>query len=230
MRNFLALFLPRNWGRVARAVFGDATYRPPGWLVATSAAVFDHMRRRPGVWVLLITLTGSGIVGNKLYSDWQEAHKPRPKQVVEVREVTSKLYAPGLTPIVKGKAQPENLVIEFSGSFAPVELVGKPVTTGVTLTPATKGAWTWSNDRRLVFQPSADWPAGTDYEVAVNFPLPPATKLKQAKWSFTTKPFAPSIAHSEFYTDPTDPAVHQVVTELRFTHPVAKGEIEKRIT
>ena len=180
MRNFLALFLPRNWGQLARAVFGNATYQPPRWLVVSSSAVFDHMRRRPGVWALAITLTGAGIVGNKLYRDWWEAHKPRPKPVVEIREITGKLYAPGITPVVKGKPQPENIVVEFSSSFAPVDLVGKTVTTGVTLTPVTKGEWTWNNDKRLVFKPANDWPAGTDYEVAISYPLPPATKLKDS--------------------------------------------------
>lgn len=230
MRNFLALFLPRNWGRLARAVFGNATYQPPRWLVVSSSAVFDHMRRRPGVWALLITLSGAGVIGTKYGHDWWEAHKPRPKPVVEMREITGKLLTPGITPVVKGKAQPDNLAVEFSGSFAPVELVGKTVSTGITLTPVTKGEWTWVNDRRLVFKPTDDWPAGTDYEVAVSFPLPPATKLKEAKWKFSTKPFAVKSSKAEFYTDPTDPAVHQVVTEVQFTHPVAKAEIEKRIT
>lgn len=230
MRNFLAMLLPRNWGKLARAVFGKATYQPPGWLVASSTTVFDNMRRRPGVWALLITLVGAGVVGTKYGLDWWEKHKPQPKEVVQIREITGKLLTPGVTPVAKGKAQPDNLVVEFSGSAAPVELVGKPVTTGITLTPATKGAWTWGNDKRLVFKPENDWPAGTDYEVVLSATPPPATKFTQTQWRFTTKPLTPTVASSEFYTDPQDPAIHQVVTELRFTHPVEKAEVAKHIT
>src|SRR6476661_1320496 len=119
MRDFAAMFLPRNWGKAARAVFGNATYQPPRWLVAGSTTIFDSMRRRPGVWALTIALAGAGVLGTKLGLDWWELHKPRPKVVAEVREITGRLSAPGVTPVVKGKAQPEDVMVAFSSSFAP---------------------------------------------------------------------------------------------------------------
>lgn len=230
MRQFFALFLPRNWGRLGRAVFGNFSYQPPRWAVTGGGAVFDSMRRRPGVWALGIALIGAGVVGTKYGYDYWEQHKPRPTPVVQIRDITGKITGPGVTPIVKGKALPDNVLVEFSSSFAPVEQVGKSVTSGVTLTPAAKGQWVWNNDKQLLFKPTDDWPAGTEYEVSINFALPPATALKQTKWKFTTPALTPSVASSEFYTDPEDPEIHQVVKELRFTHPVTKAEVEKHIT
>ena len=78
MFRHLALLLPRNWGRLSRAVFGDFKYQPPGWIVSTSGSVLDSMRRGPGVWASIIVLTGLTFVGGYTWHQWWEAHKPRP--------------------------------------------------------------------------------------------------------------------------------------------------------
>ena len=231
MFRHLALFLPRNWGRLSRTVFGDLKYQPPRWLVASGSTVIDSMRRGPGVWASIIVLTGLAVVGGYQWYQWWEAHKPRPKVLVEERVVKGTLAVPGITPIVKGKPAPLRLDLDFSSSIAPVELVGKPVSNGVKLTPELAGEWKWDSDKRLTFRPTGDWPAGTEYTVKYDTTLlPPATKLKEAEWIFTTKPLGAKFAKSEFYTDPKDPTLHQITAELTFTHPVAKAEVEKHIT
>ena len=232
MFRHLALLMPRNWGRLSRAVFGDLKYQPPRWLSATGSTVFDSMRRGPGVWASIIVLTGLVVVGGYQWHHWWEAHKPRPTPLVEIREITGKLVAPGITPIVKDKPVRQPVLLDFSSSIAPVESVGKPATKGVTMTPAIAGEWKWQTDKRLVFLPAQEyWPAGAAYTVTFDKgTLPPATKLKEAQWKFTAPPLTAKIASSEFYTDPKDPTVHQVTAELNFSHPVMKADVEKHIT
>jgi uncharacterized repeat protein (TIGR01451 family) len=190
------------------------------------------MRRGPGVWASTIVLTGLAVVGGYQWYHWHEAHKPRPTQLVEIREVTGKLVAPGVTPMVKGKPVPQPVLLDFSSSIAPVELVGKTATKGVAMTPAVEGEWKWQTDKRLVFQPAKDyWPAATEYTISFDKgTLPPATKLKETGWKFTSQPLTAKIVASEFYTDPKDPTVHQITATLNFSHPVDKAEVEKHIT
>ncbi len=230
MYRLLALFLPRNWGRLSRAVLGDLNYDPPPWLRRSSVGLYDHMRRHPGVWVGLILLGGVIAAGNWYGQQWWERHKPRPKALVESREISGKVTIPGITPIVKDKLVPQNLVLEFSGSVAPVEAVGKPAINAIKLSPSVDGEWTWADDKNLVFKPAKDWPAGTAYELTTTFALPPSTKLKQTTWKFATAEFDPKVVKSEFYTDPKDPEIHQIVVEYSFTHPVAKEEVQKRLS
>lgn len=232
MFRHLALLLPRNWGRLSRAVFGDFKYQPPGWLVSTSGSVLDSMRRGPGVWASVIVVTGVTVVGGYLWYQWQETYKHRPTPVVEIREITGKLVAPGVTPIVKNKPVVQPVVVDFSSSIAPLESVGKTAAKGVTMKPAMPGEWKWATDKKLVFQPAQDyWPAATEYTVSFDRDiLPPATKLNDAQWKFTTPSLTAKMAKSEFYTDPKDPSVHQITVDLNFSHPVAKEEVEKHIT
>ncbi len=232
MFRHLAMLLPRNWGRLSRAVFGDFKYQPPRWLQTSGRKTFDSMRLHPGVWASIIILAGAGAVGIWKYRSWWEAHKPRPKPVVEVREITGRIAAPGVTPIVKGKPVPQFIVLDFSGSIAPVELVGKAAAKGITLSPAAEGEWKWDTDQRLVFHTAKDyWPAGTEYTVTFDEgTLPPATKLKESKWKFTTPALTAKLASAEFYTDPKDPELHQITAELNLSHPVSKDDVEKHIT
>ena len=59
---------------------------------------------------------------------------------------------------------------------------------------------------------------------------PKEVRLKETEWKFKTVPLTPRISSSEFYTDIKDPAVHQVVVEVKFNHPVLKSELDKHYT
>lgn len=229
MSRFSSLLRSQNWGRLLRTVFGTLSYQPPNWLRNGWLAIWGQLQRKPwtaaGALAVLV-LAGFGIRSSL---GWWEAHKPRPKPVVEIRELAAKLKAPGVTPIVNGKPVPEPIILEFSSSAAPAEAVGKPVTTGIDLVPATKGQWSWISDKTLAFHPEADWPAGVDYQVALTGDPPPAARFKETEWRFVTAPFAPGVATSEFYTDPENPSIHQVVAEFQFSHPVTKSEVERHV-
>ena len=71
---------------------------------------------------------------------------------------------PSPRPLTENAAIPP-LTITFSASAAKIELVGKELTQGVSITPDLKGKWIWSDDTTLVFFPQTDWLPGTGYTV-----------------------------------------------------------------
>jgi alpha-2-macroglobulin len=218
--------------RAIRRVCGEISisYRPPGWTATAWEALRADWKERPKAWgsagISLLILI-SGVI---LTNGWWEAHQPHPKQLVGIRQLTAKITSPDITPILDGKPTPKPLEIEFSGSIAPVDLVDKPNPGGVILSPETKGEWRWVSDKRLVFRPEMDWPAGTDFELALTFPLPPDVELPETRWKFATKPLIATSHETEFYTDPVHPEIHQAVTGLRFNYPVTKGEVAAHLS
>lgn len=222
----------RKLALLSRAVLGDLKYQPPAWLVTSSRSTFDSMRGHPGAWAAVILVVGAGVFGGYKWHAWWESHKPKPKQLVELREITGKLTPPGVTPLVKGKPVPQQITVEFSSSIAPVEAVGKVTTRGVTLSPAAEGTWKWETDKRLTFKPTKEyWPATTEYTIAFDEgTLPPATKLKETMWKFTSPALVAKLTSPEFYTNPKDPEVHEITAELNLSHPVSKADVERHIT
>lgn len=124
-----------------------------------------------------------------------------------------------------------DLDVFFRGSPARLDLVGKELTTGVTLEPAMPGSWTWVNDHHLRFAPQKDWPLASAFNVKFDKSIfSPFVELDRYEWSFTTAPFNASIANAEFHQDPTNPAVKKVVVTLRFSHSVDPSSLESRIS
>jgi uncharacterized protein YfaS (alpha-2-macroglobulin family) len=137
---------------------------------------------------------------------------------------------PGITQL-KDNAKPDPLGIQFDGSAAKLEHVGKVVESGIRLSPPIKGRWEWEGDDYLVFYPDEDWAVGAQYTITLSEALfPDNIHLHDYKYSFTTEEFSASIVDSEFYQDPTDPKIKKVVATVKFTHPVDKVDFEKRIT
>ena len=226
MSRWLSFLQPRFWGKVGRAVLGEVSYVPPSW----PGGVFDTMRRHPGVWAATIVavgvITGGGLKGY----DWWQAHKPRPRQIVEIRQVTSKVSSPGITRVVEGVSLPEPVEVAFSQGVARLDWVKKDKPPGIALSPERPGKWEWISDSRLVFKPATDWPAGTDFVITLDAAqLPESVKLKDSRWTFTTPALRPQWSNLEFYTDPQDPDVHHITAELNFTHPVKLADVEKHL-
>lgn len=226
MSGWLSFLQPRFWGKVGRAVLGEVNYVPPAW----PGKIFDNMRRRPGAWAAVMVTAGVGWgVGIKSY-EWWQAHKPRPRVIVEVRQVGSRVVAPGVTQVIGGTPVPQNAAIAFDSGVAKLDWVTKKESPGVTLSPARPGRWLWVSDSRLEFRPTTDWPAGTEFTVALDASLlPPDIKLKDTSWKFTTPAVKGTWSNVEFYTNPQDPEVHQITAELNFTHPVKAADVEKHI-
>lgn len=219
-------------------LFGNLHWTPPAWVGMQRARIAripwlaalpqrlrrasDWMRRHPRQ-VLVATVSSVvliiAVAGGYLWYD------SLPKPV----EFSLAGTSPGATPL-KENAKPEGVQIDFSGSAARLEQIGKPITSGIKIAPAIPGEWVWTNDSRLSFTPKQDWAVDQEYvvEFARNL-FPDHVRLKEYKYRFHSAPFTASIEQIEFYQDPRDPKLKKVVATLRFSHPVDSADFEKRI-
>ncbi len=150
-------------------------------------------------------------------------NQPKPKRVLVFVE-------PIPVTRLQTELRPAPLAITFDTSVARLEQIGKPVATGVRLEPAAAGAWTWVSDCRLVFTPDKDWPADQKYRVTLAKELFPShIKLERYFVETHTPAFAATIKETEFYQDPRDPAIKQIVATIEFTHQVDHATFEDRI-
>jgi hypothetical protein len=129
------------------------------------------------------------------------------------------------------KLHPAELVLQFHRSAAPLDLCGKLVRTGIRMEPSADGVWHWDGDRRLVFKPANDWPAGQKYRITLDKSIiAPHVLLDRYMVEASTAPFAAKFNKVQFYQNPLNPAVKQVVATLEFSHGITAGELEKHLT
>ena len=210
-----------------RILFG-VTWRTPWWMqwLGQVARQFARWARanpklalqRGGAALLLIVTTSGGLYWYK--------HLPKP---VETKVA---VVSPPLTRLVDGQWVTSPLLINFEGSAAPLNKVGKVVVPKIESQPKLEGTWNWESDRQLKFTPRADWPIGVEYRIE----LPKKglvaghVTLDSYSLSFKTAPFEASFTQTEFYQDPTDPKLKKVVATVSFTHPVDTADFEKRVS
>lgn len=119
-------------------------------------------------------------------------------------------------------------------SPAPLELINKSFTEGVSISPAIEGEWTWYNDKTIRLKPTQPWPLGQSYTVTLDDEklFAEHNKLNNSSKSFTfnTKDFSYSITDKEFYQDVTDPTNKLGIFTVSFSHPVDKMSFEKNIS
>jgi uncharacterized protein YfaS (alpha-2-macroglobulin family) len=163
-------------------------------------------------------------VGAVFLVRWWES-RPKPL-LIEVQ-----VQAPGLTRFEQVPPPPPDPVrVSFGASAARLDRVGKVVAQGITLTPPTPGEWKFEDDKTLVFHPAQDWAVGQDYEVKLDRTLfPDHVKLARYKLPFRSPDFTASISRLEFYQDPVDPKVKQVVATLTFSHPVDTADLARHL-
>jgi len=213
-----------------RATFGTLSWAPPNWLAASArrtrrlaegVRTFASAHRRAVVMgaagCALAVIAAAGVVR------WLES-RPRPLRL----SVT--VVAPGLTRI-EAAPRPEPLRVVFGASAARLDRIGKPVSHGVTLEPQVPGEWKFEDDRTLVFRPAEDWGVGQDYRITLDRSLFPGhVLLEHDELAFRSAPFEARFARSEFYQDPTNPQLKQVVATVSFSHPIDGTDLAKRIS
>ncbi len=206
---------------IFRAVCGDISWRPPGWILWIGRPFKLHPVRAILALLLLIALVTGGWQGWRWFK-----HRPQP------RTVSARVDAPGVTPIKKiEKREWPVLEIKFGAPVAPLDNLRRVVTTGVRMEPPLPGSWEWKTDDRLVFTPKDDWPADTALRIELDrTALRPATLLERYDFKTRTAPFTGRVLQIEFYQDPRNPALKQVTATLEFTHRVDRAEIERRLS
>lgn len=132
--------------------------------------------------------------------------------------------------------KPQKLLVQFSRSAARIEALNKPITTGVSLTPAIAGTWRWSTDSTLEFAPDevtahAQWEIGQKYKIKLTRALfPDHVLLENLEYDFETPQLKASVTKREFYQDPRDPQVKKAVVNLRYNYVLDTEDFKKRVT
>ncbi|HXA09697.1 MAG TPA: Ig-like domain-containing protein, partial [Chthoniobacterales bacterium] len=199
-------------------LFGRFTWTAPPWLARSGRAVGSHRLVSAASFLLLALLAGGGWWG----WHWYQA-RPKPLRVAVIADPI---------PVTKLEKdlKPAPLHVRFSASVARLEQIGKEVSRGVHLDPNAEGKWSWTSDAELTFKPKQDWPAEQKFRVTFekNF-FPRRILLEREEVEVTTPPFTDVVQEIQFYQDPKDPAIRQVVATLAFTHRVDRRDLEKHI-
>lgn len=206
-------------GGLLRPLLGQFFWQAPGWLQLLGR----HPRATGGSIIAIAILAICGGFGWQWYQSL-----PQPLYTtfnVSAPAVTDYSRKQQKTPIV------HPLTVRFSASVAPIENLDKTLTQGITLTPATQGRWRWLNDHTLRFTPAADWPVGQHYQVNFNSKklLAPQVHIDKTAFTFQTQAFKMQLGAGQFYQNPEDARVKQVLQKLSFNYPVDPASLEKNI-
>jgi alpha-2-macroglobulin len=216
-------------GPILRIVFGNISFSwsRPEWIAALMAAVRRQPRHFAGG--ALGCLAAIGLVWGGWLWYRNLPHPPEPERITfeaPAPQITDYAPADGIHKIVI-----HPLEVKFSASAAPIELVGKTGSKGITMMPAIKGAWSWTDDRTLRFVPAQDWPVGAHVEVEFDprQAFAPHVSMADDHFAFDMPTFQMTAGSGEFYQDPTNPTAKKTIMTLGFNYPVDPAELEKRI-
>lgn len=218
------------------AVFGSVDWRAPGWLRVVGAQLrrgWEKLRaefrgrpaRTAGACLLLAALIAGGVGGWR----WYQA-LPKPQLVSFTVDAPVRTCYECEPP-----GDPNPLVVHFSESIAPLEAAGKALDEQqalITLAPVHPGQWRWRDDRNLAFEPSEDWPVGTEFSVgfARKKFVAGHQRLEHYGFEFSAPAFVAQVKSTEFYQDPLIATDKKALLTLSFSHPVDPAELERRVS
>ncbi len=138
------------------SIFGKLQWNSPPW--------FTYLRHQASqspkaFWASVVSVFSLIII--MAYTVYWYQHQPKPVLV------TAQIQVPDITPNQE-HLYPNHLTINFgvqkaewvTQSVAPLNLINKAVSEGVTITPAIAGSWSWANDNQLMFFPEEDCKQG----------------------------------------------------------------------
>ncbi|MCR4743371.1 MAG: alpha-2-macroglobulin family protein [Treponema sp.] len=130
---------------------------------------------------------------------------------------------------LNSEGKPDSLLVNFDGSVASLEDVGKAPNTDIVISPAISGQWLWVDDTKLRFTPSSPWELNTRYKFTM-----PATIFSEqvsikSDFSFKTDSFSVYLDDSEFYINPLNPEEKRVTCTLKASHQFVKESIKDSI-
>src|ERR1700683_365129 len=157
LRAFTKLTAAISW-LSARAI-GRWEWQPPSWLLWIGRRLAQGYRylaadaKRAAIVLLVLLAAVGGWVWYK--------NRPVPHYV------TYAVTGPGLTEYNdKGIFSIKPLIVQFTESAAPLQLVDKTITAGIGISPNMAGAWLWVSDKELRFTPKNDWPIDKAFTVS----------------------------------------------------------------
>ncbi|HEY2068384.1 MAG TPA: alpha-2-macroglobulin [Rhizomicrobium sp.] len=210
-------------GTFLKPLFGSVSWKRPPWVEQTAAMVRAHKRQVAAGAMGLVAVLVIGVGGYEWY-----IHRPHPP---EPDRITFAVTTPEPTNYEDTNPTIHPVEVKFSGSVAPIELVGKTVTQGITMDPSLKGKWIWVDDKTLRFTPDSDWPVGFHGDVQFDpaKAFAPHVLVAEDHFSFDLAAFAVAAGQGEFYQDPQNPAAKKTIMPLTFNYPVDPASFEKAI-
>jgi alpha-2-macroglobulin len=209
---------------------GKVTWVSPPWFQAFFKVIHRYIKSS----LVLLVLACAGCAGY-----FYDSSLPGPVMV------TAEFDGIHLTPnYANAKPRPLDLRFEYNfsklkanqnrpqgkPSVARIDLVGQEIVSGVTILPAKKGTWRWTDDRSMRFVPATDWPAGVKYSVKFDSSIfVKEALLSEDTYTLTAPKMTVSFSNTKFYQDPQDMSVRRVITTLNFSHPVDKSSLEKHL-
>lgn len=225
-RVLMLLLVPLAW--LARMLLGRLSWQAPAWLrwsIARLGRLASWLVLKP--WRLPVTLLSLVLAGGLSWwgMHWYQ-HRPKPVLTqVEVHMPEASVYDELGHPMVFP------LQLHFDEPAARVDMVGKTLSSGITLKPAIEGVWRWESDTMLSFQPKGDWPVEENFAVSLDKSLlAPGVKLKRYDWTFHSAAFTVTIDQARFYQDPVDPNIKQLQADVSFSHPVDENDFKQRVS
>jgi uncharacterized protein YfaS (alpha-2-macroglobulin family) len=166
-----------------------------------------------------------------LRKDWDKIEEAPPPKPPTVNGINVGLAEGKLNVSLKGS--------NFTESAKKVS-AGEEVKTGVTLTPAVEGRWTYGESARgadLIFtptnpdalRPEAPNPLkpGTVLGISVAAATFPQLVFEEPAFTagFKTKEMSGSITGTQLYSDPTDPKIKRITATMDFSYPPDKDSL-----
>lgn len=192
----------------------------------------DCFKLRPkNLVVIIITLFFATLLALHGYRHYQ---KQQPKD-----RITAEILLPNIVPLPDYTQEDRDnnfqlpinpLTITFGAPVAPLQFIGKNITTGINLSPTTVGIWRWEDEKTLTFTPQQDWAAGEKFNLNCDKNVfTAAAKLATRSFTFTTQPLTIECKEFKFYQDPTDPKMRAAIATLEANYPLNTSSLEKNI-
>ncbi|RKS87479.1 hypothetical protein DES39_0713 [Orbus hercynius] len=214
-------------------IIGNVNWSIPKWYPKTKQTyhiVIAKLKQRS-------ILIGSAILiaiiayfsANYAYHWYLNRPKPIEPAAIEVNTYYANFYKPTNSH--------STLDIRFNGnsrSPAPLQLMNKAISDGVTISPSIDGVWQWNSDKSIQFKPTNNWPLGTEYTVKLD-----ANKLfaehnllsnDSASFSFTSQDFSYAISDEELHQDPLNANNKMAIFTVNFSHPINPNVFENKIS
>ena len=208
--------------RIPSQIFGNVSWRPPGWLSRTGESWQRLERAYPRAIAPAILAIFAILCAGAWTWHWY-SHLPKP------RRVTVRITAPEVTKLEKDLKFPR-LAVYFSEPAARLEDLKKPSVQGVELQPHLNGVWHWITDEILAFDPSEDWPADQTLRVVFDKKFFPGhVRMERYSYETRTPPFEIAIKKVELYQDPSNPTQRTITATIELTHAVEPGELDRHL-
>ncbi|WP_407245358.1 hypothetical protein [Klebsiella pneumoniae] len=128
-------------GFLLRPFTGRIRWAVPGWVTFAGNQLARLERGQPLSKTIsaLLLLTAAVAAGSYYTWHWYQ-NKPKPVDVAPlvVQDISASVQRPSAVNYNRDDNSAQIVVVTFSRSAAPVTLIGKPVTAGITLTPQWK--------------------------------------------------------------------------------------------